>query len=461
MVLRVRLKRSVIRVSLFFAPFLLLFLTNVSVLAAADISEGEIIYKMISDAVRGKGDGELLLKMKAETATLDWAKAQEMAFKGNLRLLKPQADNGAAEKLQVLLIRKLSGEIFVLVTPPKTDSRYAGLEKMLQNKLAFKTLTVKANVDGRELSFARLMERPHQLPFDRIFKISIVLLLFFVMLGMALTLTVKDFVAVFTKPLGIIVGLFVQYGLMPLVTVMIGRLMGFYEAAPFIFVGMVLAMASPGGVTSNLFTQLTKGDLALSISLTSLSTVLSLVFTPLLLTFYCSNVPDVEIPVGLIVSTITVLVIIPLVIGMTVRAKWAVFAQKSTKIFTLLGLVALLFLVVAGIVSNLEVFKDVQRYGMGALATLLMAGSALVLGIISAKLSGAGNSQNRAMTFQSLIRNTSLAMAISLLMQDIMGDFYSSMFVTVALYSISMFFVGGVSIAIYKKFRWIGMTSIE
>lgn len=450
MVLTGSLRRAGLRVCLFFIP--LLFLTGFSVQAAVDVSEGETIYRMISDAVRGQGDGGLLLKMKEEEAKLDWTKARAQEFKGNLRLLEPLKGDAAAGKVNVFLVRKLSGEIFVLVTPPGgTDPRYAGLEKKLQDKLAFKIEAVKANIDGREFSFARLMEPPYQLLLDKIFKISIVLLLFFVMLGMALTLTVKDFVTVFTKPLGIIVGLFVQYGLMPLVAVLIGQLMGFYEAMPFIFVGMVLAMASPGGVTSNLFTQLTRGDLALSISLTSLSTVLSLVFTPLLLSFYCSNVPDVEIPVGLIVSTIAVLVIIPLVIGMTIRARWAGFAQKSTKIFTVLGLVALVFLVCAGVISNLGVFKEIQRYGLGALATLLMSGSALALGMISAKLSGASNSQNRAMTFQSLIRNTSLAMAISLLIQDIMGDFYSSMFVTVALYSFSMFIIGGVSIAIYKK----------
>ena len=455
-------KRAVLRVSLLCIPFLWLFLTGLSGWAAVDPSEGETTYRLISEAVRGQGDGAVLLEIEAQRAQLDWTKAQPMEFKGNLRLLKHQQGPGTAEKSGVFLVRKLSGEVFVLVTPPAgSDPLYAGLEKLLQDKLAFQIETLTARVDGRELSFARLLERPYQLTFDRIFKVSIVLLLFFVMLGMALTLTVQDFVGVFTKPLAMIVGLLVQYGLMPLVAVLIGRLMGFYETMPFIFIGLVLAMASPGGVTSNLFTQLTRGDLALSISLTALSTVLSLVFTPLLLSLYCSNVPDVEIPVGLIVSTIAVLVIIPLIIGMTVRSRWAAFAQKSTRIFSLLGLVALVFLIVAGVVSNLEVFKEIQRYGLAALATLLLAASALFLGISMARLSGAGNSQNRAMTFQSLIRNTSLAMAISLLLQDIMGDFYSSMFVTAALYSFCMFLVGALSINLYKKYLGVGQTPAE
>lgn len=446
------IKHTGLRVSFLFILFFLLLFHASSVRAAVDVSEGEKNYQAISDAVQGKGDGNLLLRMKEETAKLDWTKAQPLEFEGHLRLLKPQKGDKTSGGVSVFLVRKHSGEIFILATPQAgADPRYAGLEKMLQDKMAFKIETVKANIDGRRLSFARFIERPHQLPFDRIFKICIVLMLFFVLMGMGLTLTVKDFVAVFTKPLSIVAGLFLQYGLLPLAAVFIGRLMGFYDAMPFVFIGIVLVMASPGGVMSNLFTQLTRGDLALSISLTAISTILSLVFTPLLLNFYCSNVPDVEIPAVLIVMTIVVLVVIPLLTGMTVRAKWPDFAQKSRKVFTALGLAALLFLVCAGIISNLETFKEIQRYGMAALASFLLACSALMLGIAGSKLSGSGNSQNRAMTYQGLIRNTSLSMAIALLMQDVMGDFYSSMFVTAALYSICMFIVAGISLAFYKK----------
>ena len=446
-----RLKRMGFYLSFLFLPFFLLSLST-SCALDADVPEGEQLYKMISDAVRGKGDTTLPAKIKEQTAKLDWTKSEALAFEGNLRLLKPQKGDDVKEDVSVYLVRKLAGDLFVLVLPESgTDPNYAGLDKMLQDKMAFKIQALKGNIDGREISFARLAERPYQLAFDKVFKISIILLLFLVMVGMGLTLTLKDFVAVFTKPLGIIVGIVVQYGLLPLVAVLIGRMMGFYETMPFFFVGMVLAMASPGGVTSNLLTQLTKGDLALSISLTSVSTVLSLIFTPLLLSLYCSNVPNVVIPVALIVQTIVVLVIIPLAIGMSVRAKWPNFAQKSTKVFSILGLVALLFLIVAGIMSNLGVFKEFERYGGAALAALLLAVCALVLGMLSAKLVGANNSQNRAMTFQTLIRNVSLSMAIALLIQDIMGDFYSAMFVTAAFYGIAMYLVGALAIVIYKK----------
>jgi len=92
---------------------------------------------------------------------------------------------------------------------------------------------------------------------------------------------------------------------------------------------MILITAIPGGVTSNLMTHYAKGDVALSISLTSFSSILSLIFTPLLLALYCVNVPEVTIPVKIIVQTIFILVLIPLIIGMSVRSKWENFAKKQ------------------------------------------------------------------------------------------------------------------------------------
>ena len=139
---------------------------------------------------------------------------------------------------------------------------------------------------------------------DRIFKICIILMLFFVMVGMGMTLTVKEFALIFIKPRGIILGEILQFGLMPFLAMCLGRLLGFHEQYPFIFVGMILITAIPGGVTSNLMTYYAKGDLALSISLTSFSTVMSIVFTPLLLALYCADLPEITIPIKIVVQTI-------------------------------------------------------------------------------------------------------------------------------------------------------------
>jgi len=205
-------------------------------------------------------------------------------------------------------------------------------------------------------------------------------------------------------------------------------------------------------VTSNLMTYYAKGDLALSISLTSLSTVLSLFFTPFLLALYCANIEDVVIPVDLIVQTIIILVIIPLAVGMTVRAFWMSFAKRATPFFSLLGIIALLTLIIAGILGNLEVFTDTERYGpkfysMVFMLTLL----GMVVGVLFSKLAGVDNYQTRAVSLETGLRNASLAMAIAILIQDHMGDFYSSMFITSAIFGLLMYVAGFISIAVFKR----------
>ncbi len=422
---------------------------------APEARAGEVMYRNFMLISQGKGDARLFAKLNGASKTLDWNKAREIEFKGNLRLLK--REGAAGDAAQLYMVRDVNGELHILAMPPEdapgeTKAKYANLDQMLGDKFIFKLVSVSGVVEGVNYSFVRLQEAPQRTRLDRIFKISIVLMLFFVMVGMGLTLTLADFKRVFQKPRGMLAGAFLQWVVMPLVAVGIGRLMGFYETFPFIFVGMVLIMASPGGVTSNLMTYYAKGDLALSISLTSFSTVLSLFFTPLLLALYCANVPEVKIPVALIMQSIIILVIVPLAVGMTVNAKAPKAALKLTPVFSALGVVALLFLIIAGILSNIEVFADTERQGvkfytMVFLLTIL----GMILGAIVPKLMKISNYQIRAISLETGLRNASLAMAIALLIQDYMGDFYSSMFVTSAIFGLLMYIAGFISIRFYKK----------
>jgi BASS family bile acid:Na+ symporter len=425
--------------------------------AAAQASED--LYRRLSLIAKGRGDVTLIQKFNAEAKNIDWKQSAEVLFEGNLRLLKAETIKGAEEETNLYLLRNINGDLHILSVSPAGErvkegkgSYYAGLEKMLENKMIFRVQAEKREVGGETYSFARFIDHPRQLFFDRIFKTSIILMLFFVMLGMGLTLTMQDFKLVFLKPRGMIAGAFLQWVIMPLAAAGLGRLLGFYEAFPFIYVGLVLITVSPGGVTSNLMTYYAKGDLALSISLTSFSTVLSLLFTPLLLTLYCSNLPEVSMPLKLVVQTIIILVIIPLALGMSIRARWPEFARKATPFFSILGVIALLFLIVAGLISNLEMFADTERYGFAfysAVFALTLLGMAL--GGIFPKLVGINNYQTRAISLETGLRNATLAMAIALLIQDYMGDFYSSMFFTSGLFGLWMYVAGFLAIAVYNK----------
>jgi len=220
---------------------------------------------------------------------------------------------------------------------------------------------------------------------------------------------------------------------------------------------MILITAIPGGVTSNLMTYYAKGDLALSISLTSFSTVLSIVFTPLLLALYCANIPDVNIPVKTVIQTIMILVIIPLAVGMSVRGKWPRFAKKSTPIFSALGIIALLALIVAGVLSNIHVFKDTARYGIKFYSSVfVLTFLGMMFGIVFSKIVGINNYQTRAISLETGLRNSALAMTIALLIQDRVGDFYSSMFVTSGLFGLIMYVAGVIAIFLYKPLLPVG-----
>ena len=420
---------------------------------------GEDLYDKLSQVARSKEDISLFNALNTASRNLDWSAASESEFIGHLRLLRAEDAIGTDDETRIYMVRSTSGELHILSVPHVAeierageDSPYFNLSDLMGMKLSFSLLEKQGVVDGETYSFVRFRERPSQLLFDRVFKISIILMLFFVMVGMGLTLTVNDFKLVLLRPKGIVTGAALQWVVMPLIAVAMGHLMGFYHAFPFIFAGMVLITVSPGGVTSNLMTYYAKGDLALSISLTSFSTVLSLFFTPFLLALYCANIEDVIVPVGLIVQTIIILVIIPLAVGMTVRAFWMEFAKRATPFFSILGIIALLFLILAGVLGNLEVFTDTERYGpkfyvMVFMLTIL----GMVVGGVIARLLGVDNYQTRAVSLETGLRNASLAMAIAILIQDHMGDFYSSMFITSAIFGLLMYVAGFISIAVFKK----------
>jgi BASS family bile acid:Na+ symporter len=439
------------------SPILLCFMIflNGGFLFAKE-TNGEKFYKKLTGIAAKPGGEQFFLNLNKTGREIDWSDAESLKFDGNLRLIKVK-DIKKAPKL--FLIRRLDGEIFILATPldlhkmPDKTSYYFKLDSLLEHKLYFQINAKTADIDGKHYQFATLAAKPEQVLFDRIFKISIIIMLFAVMIGMGLTLRIKDFTVVLKKPHGIIIGEIVQFVIMPLVMFGIGHLFGFYKTYPYIFVGIILVSATPGGATSNLMTYYAKGDLALSISLTSFSTVLSLVFTPLILTIYCANVPDVDMPVKIIVFTILFLVIIPLMIGMLLLYKWPGFAKKATPFFSALGLIALLFIIIAGILSNLHAFADTDRYGFKFYTTvffLVLVG--MFVGAAVPKLFKISNFQCRAISIEIGIRNASLGMVIAILIQDYMGDFHSSMFVTSGIFGLWMYIVGLAAVQLYKKF---------
>jgi BASS family bile acid:Na+ symporter len=428
-----------------------LMLAATAVMAGDPSLQGEELYTYLSKKIISEGDVTFVDGLNTSSLKLDWSAAQKKELTGNLRILKVKTGKVVTEALY--FIRGSEGDMYVVSLPAEGGRPAAEYEKMSENRMMFALEIVTGDHEGKTYAFARISGEPKAILFDRIFKIAIVLMLFLVMVGMGLTLKISDFSLVFRKPLGIVIGIVLQYGLMPLVALGLSHLFGFYQAYPFIFMGLILATASPAGVTSNLLTQFAKGDLALSISLTSISTILALFCTPLLLSIYGKTDSGASLPVLLIAQTIIVLVIVPLAVGMTVRAKFETAALKAAPIFSVLGIITVLFIMVTGVVGNLNALTDTDRYSLSFyFAPLILALTGMLIAIAVGKISRVSPKQIRSLAFETGVRNSALAMTLAILIQDQIGDFYGSLFIVNGVYGLEMYIAGILFVMLFRKF---------
>jgi bile acid transporter len=178
----------------------------------------------------------------------------------------------------------------------------------------------------------------------------LVVLLVLIMLGMGASLTPRDFLAALRRPWGLIIGWVSQFGIMPLVAFSMVMLLGLPAEAA---VGALIMGSVPGGTTSNIFTYFSKGNLALSVMMTTNSTLWALVMTPLALYVYGSRftTTDLQIPVENIAVTMGLL-LVPVAIAMFIRRRNANVGAVMELLGGLLGIVIILFLIVTWVPRN-------------------------------------------------------------------------------------------------------------
>ncbi|MBB3048188.1 BASS family bile acid:Na+ symporter [Litorivivens lipolytica] len=171
--------------------------------------------------------------------------------------------------------------------------------------------------------------------------------LFIIMVGMGLTLTTADFVREAKAPRGVILGSLAQLILMPSLGFAVAWGLGLSAA---IAVGIVIVAASPGGATSNVITFLARGNVALSITLTAIASLATIVMLPLYvnmaLGWQMGTNADVKLPVLETISMLMTIVLIPVGVGMLIRAKAEQLAAKLEKVVNLFGALVLLVLIV-------------------------------------------------------------------------------------------------------------------
>jgi bile acid transporter len=185
-------------------------------------------------------------------------------------------------------------------------------------------------------------------------------LVFVIMFGLGAGLTPKDFLLAVKRPQGLIIGWITQFGIMPLLAYVLVVTLLFQDSIPReyalpVALGALLMGAVPAGTTSNIFTYFSKGNLALSVMMTTNSTLWAIVMTPLALVFYggllASDNPEFEIPVRNIVLTLVIL-LIPVILGMILRRLSANIGAVLELFGGFVGLFFIVFLMATWVPRN-------------------------------------------------------------------------------------------------------------
>ena len=174
-------------------------------------------------------------------------------------------------------------------------------------------------------------------------------LLMIVMFGMGLTIKPEDFIVVFTKPREILIGCSAQYIIMPMLAFLLSRI---FHLDPALTAGVVLVGTCPGGTSSNVITYLSEGDVALSVGMTSVSTLLAPVLTPAITWLLLRTTVTVDV-ITMFLGIVKV-ILIPIGLGFLINKLFAGITQKLIRILPLVSMTAICLIVAAVVSHNAE-----------------------------------------------------------------------------------------------------------
>ena len=265
------------------------------------------------------------------------------------------------------------------------------------------------------------------------------------MFGLGLSLRIADFTYVLKQPKAILIGLSAQIIALPLITFLIAIL---FKLPPELAVGLMIISFVPSGSTSNMFTYLAKGDVALSISLTAITSLITPftipLFTLLAMRYFLGSESVVEIPLLKTITQLLVIIILPVILGMFMLSKWQKTADRAEPMIRIFSVIFLFLIVIAIIVKNRgEMLGFFMQTGA---ATLTLNILVLGLGYCLAKLFQLSQKQAISIGYEVGIQNGALALIIA---GTIIGN--NTMMIPAVSYSLLMFITGFVFYWVMKK----------
>ena len=229
-----------------------------------------------------------------------------------------------------------------------------------------------------------------------------------IMFGMGLTLKGEDFKVVFSRPKDVLVGCLAQFTVMPLLAFALTKI---FRLEPALAIGVILVGCCPGGTASNVITYLAKGDLALSVGMTAVSTLLAPVLTPLLVWLLAGETVDVDV-VGMLLSILWV-VILPIALGLLVKRFWPRMTERASTYLPALSTLAICVIVLIVIAANAHKLLD------GGLIVLLVVVLHNMCGLGAGYLMGTflhlTPAKRRAISVEVGMQNSGLASSLATL----------------------------------------------
>jgi BASS family bile acid:Na+ symporter len=249
------------------------------------------------------------------------------------------------------------------------------------------------------------------------------IILAFIMFGVALNLRVEDFKRVLIDPKAATIGIITQFVLLPLFTFLLVYIL---QPQPSLALGMIMVAACPGGNMSNFFTYLSKGNTALSVSLTAVGTALAIFMTPINFSFYASLyspasslLKEVELDApGMLLSIFTIAGI-PLICGMLLAHFNRKLAEKLSRFFKPGSVIVFLGFVVIAFTNNYQVFLDFIHLVIPAVT--LHNTLAIILGFLVAKAGKLGFANQKTLAIETGIQNSGLGLILIFRFFDGMG----------------------------------------
>lgn len=238
------------------------------------------------------------------------------------------------------------------------------------------------------------------------YKGTIVPLLGVVMLGMGMTLRPENFLEIFKRPRLIAIGVSLQFLLMPAIAFLVSSMFGLPQA---LLVGMILLGSCPGGTASNVICYLARGDVALSISLTTASTLLAVLFTPVLTWIYVGQ--SVPVPVFDMILNIFKIILLPVSLGVLSNYYFGKYLHFIKHVFPFVSALAIILIIGIIVALNRAQLFLVALPVIAAIFWHNLLG--LASGYYFSKLLGLNERQRRTIAIEVGMQNSGLAVALA------------------------------------------------